>query len=182
VLEHRRRLKELRCQPRKRVNQRPDVICARTPVKFRVDHALVLLKMLQLVPGDRDQNGLLRPPGRSTHVAVPVAPGCVWLIRTVRFCRNGLWRPDECTARRRTFSTGGGCGFLSSFRQKATVAAHVSEWSGPHAEGHAGNAGHVGRTRCRWLPESMQYGGVDGEVHIEATGTELADLHTRSLD
>lgn len=32
--------------------------------------------MLQLVPGDRDQNGLLRPPGRSTHLAVPVAPGC----------------------------------------------------------------------------------------------------------
>ena len=79
--------------------------------------------MLQLVPGDRDQNGLLRPPGRSTYVAVPVAPGCGWLIRTVRFCRNGLWRPGECTARRRTFSTGGGCRFLSSFRQKATSAA-----------------------------------------------------------
>lgn len=27
--------------------------------------------MLQLVPGDRDQNGLLGPLDRSTHVAVP---------------------------------------------------------------------------------------------------------------
>jgi hypothetical protein len=30
----------------------------------------------QLVPGDGDQNGLFRSPGRSSHVAVPVAPGC----------------------------------------------------------------------------------------------------------
>src|SRR5438445_6913423 len=27
----------------------------------------------QLVPGDRDQNELLHPPGRSSHVALPVA-------------------------------------------------------------------------------------------------------------
>lgn len=44
--------------------------------------------VLQLVPGDRDQNGLLGPLDRSTHVAVP----------------------DECTTRLRTFSTGDGCG------------------------------------------------------------------------
>src|SRR2546425_12688539 len=95
--------------------------------------------MLQLVPGDRDQNGLLRPPGRSTYVAVPVAPGCGWLIRTVRFCRNGLWRPDECTARRRTFSTGGGCGFLSSFRQTATATHVDTELSDfPHVAGTRG--------------------------------------------
>jgi hypothetical protein len=44
----------------------------------------------QLVHGDRDQNGLFRPPGRSSHVAVPVGRVMGWLIRLVRFRRNGL--------------------------------------------------------------------------------------------
>jgi hypothetical protein len=44
----------------------------------------------RLVHGDRDQNGLFRPPGRSSHVAVPVGRVMGWLIRLVRFRRNGL--------------------------------------------------------------------------------------------
>src|SRR6266540_2034990 len=38
----------------------------------------------QLVPEGRDQNGLFRPPRRSSHVAVPVARVVGWLIRLVR--------------------------------------------------------------------------------------------------
>jgi hypothetical protein len=75
-----------------------------------------------LVHGDRDQNGLFRPPGRSSHVPVPIGRVMGWLIRPVRFRRNGPSRPDERTARRRTSSTTGrSCEFLSSFRQKATL-------------------------------------------------------------
>jgi hypothetical protein len=37
-----------------------------------------------VVPDDRDQNGLFRPPGRSSHVAVLVARVVGWLIRLVR--------------------------------------------------------------------------------------------------
>jgi len=83
----------------------------------------------QLVPGDRDQNGLFRPPGRSSHEVVPVAPGWGWLIRPARFCRNGLWRPDERTARRRTSSTAGSgesCRLSAKTRQRRTPAVRTS--------------------------------------------------------
>jgi hypothetical protein len=60
----------------------------------------------QLVPGDGDQNGLFRSPGRSSHVAVPLAPGCRVAHSAGPFSQNGLRRPDERTARRRTASTG----------------------------------------------------------------------------
>jgi len=73
--------------------------------------------MLQLVPGDLDQNGLLRPPGRSTHVAVPVGVAH----------SDGPFLQEWAVASRRMHGPTedlldwGGCGFLSSFRQNATL-------------------------------------------------------------